>query len=92
MANLVVTGEGAIDASTEMGKGVGEIASLCKHHGVPCIGLAGTFDSTLSSLDKTSLFKQIKGIAPDLTDAEEAKRNPTVWLKRLAFQVASDWS
>ena len=38
---LVLTGEGALDAQTLMGKGVGELAALCQKLNVPCIGLAG---------------------------------------------------
>ena len=40
-ADLVVTGEGAIDRSTLMGKGVGQIARRCRELNIPCIGLAG---------------------------------------------------
>jgi len=40
-AQLVLTGEGAIDDSTIMGKGVGELARLCKASGVQCLGLGG---------------------------------------------------
>ena len=40
-ADLVVTGEGAIDRSTLMGKGVGQIARRCRELKIPCIGLAG---------------------------------------------------
>ncbi len=34
-------GEGAIDRSTLMGKGVGQIARRCRELKIPCIGLAG---------------------------------------------------
>ena len=40
-ADLVITGEGAIDRSTLMGKGVGQIAQRCRQLKIPCIGLAG---------------------------------------------------
>src|SRR5262249_25403301 len=40
-AQLVITGEGAIDRSTLMGKGVGELARWCREQGVPCLGAAG---------------------------------------------------
>lgn len=40
-ADMVITGEGAIDDQTFMGKGVGRIVELCKKHKVPCLGLAG---------------------------------------------------
>ena len=42
-ADLVITGEGAIDRQTLMGKGVGELARLCKKLKVGCLGLAGGF-------------------------------------------------
>src|SRR5207249_788688 len=45
-AGLVITGEGAIDRSTLMGKGVGEIARMCQAANVPCIGLAGACSDT----------------------------------------------
>jgi glycerate kinase len=41
VADLGLTGEGELDASTLMGKGVGRLAALCQSKGVPCIGLAG---------------------------------------------------
>src|SRR5207247_1909375 len=40
-ADLVITGEGALDESTLMGKGVGELGRLCRQFEVPCIGLGG---------------------------------------------------
>lgn len=40
-SDMVITGEGAIDDQTFMGKGVGRIVELCKKHKVPCLGLAG---------------------------------------------------
>src|ERR1043166_3479583 len=36
-ADLVVTGEGAIDDSTLMGKGVGQVMQRCGELGIPCI-------------------------------------------------------
>lgn len=41
-ADLVITGEGAIDEQTLMGKGVGELAALCRKLRKPCIGIGGT--------------------------------------------------
>src|SRR5204863_10122750 len=40
-ANLVITGEGAIDRSTLMGKGAGQVAQRCRKLKIPCIGLGG---------------------------------------------------
>ncbi len=39
--DLVVTGEGAVDRSTLMGKGVGQLLSLCRRHGRPVVLMCG---------------------------------------------------
>ena len=89
-AQLVLTGEGAIDASTLMGKGVGEIAKLCHQAGVPCFGLAGTLRR--SELEEQAhYFRQVFGISPDLTTPELAMRDAGLWLPRLATEVARKW-
>lgn len=44
-ADCVVTGEGAIDAQTFMGKGVGEVVRLCRQYKVSCLGLAGRVET-----------------------------------------------
>ena len=91
-AQLVITGEGAIDASTLMGKGVGEIAKCCHQAGVPCIGLAGTFHrSELMEQTRQQYFTQVFGMSPDLTTSELAMRDPGSWLPRLAAEVARKW-
>ena len=91
-AHLVITGEGAIDASTLMGKGVGEIAKLCHQAGVPCIGLAGTFRRS-EWMEQTGqqYFTQVFGMSPDLTTPELAMRDAGFWLPRLAADVARKW-
>lgn len=86
-ADLVVTGEGAIDPSTMMGKGVGEVARLSRQFNVPCIGLAGTLVMPAAE-QAPEPFTEIHGIAPSLTSAEEAMRNPERWLTRLAATAA----
>ena len=91
-AQLVITGEGAIDASTLMGKGVGEIAKCCHQASVPCIGLAGTFRrSELMEQTRQQYFTQVFGMSPDLTTSELAMRDPGFWLPRLAAEVARKW-
>jgi len=86
-ADLVVTGEGAIDSSTLMGKGVGEIAKMCLQANVRCIGLAGTFRSS-ELTEPTRYFSRVFGLSPHLTTAEQALRDPAFWLPRLAAEAA----
>ena len=40
-ADLVITGEGSIDAQTLQGKGPFGVAAMAKQHGLPVIGVAG---------------------------------------------------
>ncbi len=86
-SDLVITGEGAIDPSTMMGKGVGEVARLSRQFGVPCIGLAGSV-AVASAEQAAEPFAELHGIAPSLTSAEEALREPHRWLAALAAKAA----
>lgn len=86
-ADLVITGEGAMDRSTAMGKGVGQIARLCRKLAIPCIGLAGT---AVRSRETTRLFAGIHALT-DLTTLTQAKAKPARWLERLAEFAASRW-
>ena len=84
----VITGEGALDAQTLMGKGVGEIANVCQKHNVPCIGLAGVVPEPEQAKAK---FTATHALTPDFTDKESAMREPAVWLERLAAKAAGEW-
>jgi glycerate kinase len=85
-ADLVLTGEGAIDTSTVMGKGVGEVAWLCRKNGVPCCGLGGGVERN-PKVQKA--FAALFGIVPDLTNLQEAKKRSGYWLEKLAAQAAA---
>jgi glycerate kinase len=82
---LVITGEGAIDESTLMGKGVGQIARHCSGLNTPCIGLAGSVSAAGRS---NELFAQVRGLT-ELTSVAEAKSNPAPWLAKLAAEAAA---
>jgi glycerate 2-kinase len=85
-ADVVITGEGAIDQSTFMGKGVGQIARECRRLKIPCVGLAGA----VKSRDTRRYFMQTGGLV-DLTSPKNANRRPEWWLERLARQMAKSW-
>jgi len=91
-ANLVITGEGAIDRSTLMGKGAGQVAALGLRHGLPCIGLAGTVVvGALELGDCENGFSHLYGIVPEMANSEEAMADPEKWLRRLAAKAAREW-
>jgi glycerate kinase len=83
-ADLVVTGEGAMDEQTRMGKGVGQIAALCAKCGVPCIGLAGMIDGTV----KHSRIFVHTGALIEITSAARAQAKAAHYLERLASEIA----
>jgi glycerate kinase len=83
-ANLVITGEGAIDRSTLMGKGVGEVARLAGVWKIPCLGLAGDVPNECRH---SRLFTRIHALT-DLTEAAQAKARPARWLELLARLAA----
>ncbi|HOX57514.1 MAG TPA: glycerate kinase [Candidatus Paceibacterota bacterium] len=83
-ADLVVTGEGAIDRSTLMGKGVGRIARRCRELNLPCIGLAGLVHP---SRGIEQHFVRTHAVT-SLTTVQQANACPARWLEQLARQVA----
>ena len=87
VANVVITGEGAIDRSTFMGKGVGQIVRRCVQMKIPCVGLAGVIKPR-SGAEK--YFTEPYALA-QFTTLKKAKQKPEFWLERLARQVAQNW-
>jgi glycerate kinase len=83
-ADIVITGEGAIDRSTLMGKGAGQIARRCRKLKIPCIGLGGVIADAVRA---RRLLSEIYAMT-DLTTPDDAKAHPSVWLEKLALQAA----
>ena len=84
-ADLVITGEGAIDEQTLMGKGVGELALLCRKLSKPCVGLAGIVTDERKARE---LFTNVQSMVA-LTSADEAKADAAKWLEEIAKRAAS---
>jgi glycerate kinase len=83
-AELVITGEGAIDHSTFMGKGVGQIARRCGQLNLPCLCLAGV---VRASPGTRALLTRARALT-ELTTLAQAKAKPAHWLELLARRVA----
>lgn len=83
-ADLVITGEGRLDESTLMGKGVGQIAKRCRKLKIPCIALAGI----ASGGDKIQRgFSEVAALT-EIFALANVKSKPGFWLERLASLVA----
>ncbi len=85
-ADLVITGEGSIDASSFMGKGVGQIAAKCRRLKIPCIGLGGRIDLGQA---RARVFSRLAAITA-ITTLQKAIAEPAFWLSRLAERIAKD--
>jgi glycerate 2-kinase len=83
-ADLVITGEGAIDRSSFMGKGAGQIVQRCRELQIPCLGLAGVLGCRAEDRRQ---FTRLHALT-ELVSVDEAKARPAYWLERLAEQVA----
>lgn len=88
-ADLVITGEGALDETTlSMGKGVGGVARLCRRLRRPCLALGGVVPARARAERQ---FAAVYALAPELTSIEDAKRRAAKWLAELARRVAVAW-
>jgi glycerate 2-kinase len=86
-ADLVITGEGAVDKSTLMGKGPGKLAQRCRQLDIPCIGLAGALELNTA---RNNPFTQLHALT-DLVGVKEARAGAARCLERLAAEVAAKW-
>ncbi len=83
-ADLVVTGEGAIDEQTLMGKGVGELAALCRKLDKPCHALAGIVTDEERA---RRLFTCVRAMT-SVTSADDARAQAGKWLQEIAGHSA----
>lgn len=89
--DVVITGEGAIDATSLHGKAPVQLAALCQQVGKPCWALAGK----LSLPRKRLPFNAARGIvdgSPGSPDVETALAAPRQWLARIAAAAVKEWS
>lgn len=84
--DLVLTGEGRIDASTFMGKGVGRLAQLCHERKLPCVGFAGVLGKSPAPKRK---FSEVYALR-DLAKLSEAIDRPAFWLMESAAKAAKN--
>jgi glycerate 2-kinase len=85
--DLVLTGEGAIDDQTLMGKGVGELAALCGKLKKPCIAIGGMASDTAR---EGTLFTKVLALT-SFTTHDEARANAAHWLTIAAQKGAETW-
>jgi glycerate kinase len=88
-ADLVLTGEGALDWQSLRGKVVGGVARRANAAGVPCVALAGRVDMGLREL-RNGGIEAAYGLV-DAVGARDAIDRPADALAGLAERVARTW-
>ncbi|WP_139489505.1 glycerate kinase [Brevibacillus dissolubilis] len=85
-ADLLITGEGKLDAQTLSGKTIAGVASLAKEHGVPVVALCGALELHPAELDQlgiTAAFSILNRPATLL----EAMRHAGTWTTQQTEQM-----
>jgi glycerate kinase len=74
--DLVLTGEGSIDAQTLEGKGPGALAALARKHGKPCIAFAGRVEGPATEIFSrcVSISDPAIGLAENLARGAQSLR------------------
>ena len=85
-ADLIITGEGKIDAQTEQGKVPSGVAQLAQKYNKPTIAFCGTADK-----NDHPLFQKILSIDSIATSRQDAMLNATEHLSTLAESFAKHW-
>jgi glycerate kinase len=86
-ADLVITGEGKMDAQTRFGKTPYGVAQLAKKHGVQVIGVAGTLEEDAGLLHQEG-FDVLLSIQEKPGDLEAALANAESLLERTGERIA----
>ena len=89
-ADLVVTGEGALDEQTLAGKAVAGVARRAGGHGIPAVAVCGRLDLDAGALAALG----IRAVYP-LSDLEgdpaRCRADAPDLLRRTARHIARDW-
>ncbi len=84
--DLLITGEGKIDAQTLEGKVVAQIASLAFENKIPAIAFCGLLEADKSVTEKLKLLA-IESLVTPAVNKEEAMANAKTWLMQKTEQV-----
>jgi glycerate kinase len=90
-SDLVITGEGSLDAQTLEGKAPAGVAALARRFGKPCIAFAGRVDPGARPL-LLEHFDEITALAGDSVSPAEAIGRARQLLRARAAELASGWA
>jgi glycerate 2-kinase len=85
-ADVVITGEGSIDAQTLQGKGPFGVAVMAKQHGLPVIGVAGKVPLEIDK-NLREYFDVLLAIGNEPTDLPDAMKHTRDNLVRIGTEI-----
>lgn len=88
-ADLVVTGEGRLDAQSRRGKTAAGIARLARQIGRPCVAFCGSIDGPVSAY-VPEIFAAAREIRPAAASLEDAIAHAARYLEETARREATD--
>ena len=89
-ADLVVTGEGALDDQTLAGKAVAGVARRANAHGIPVVAVCGRLDLDASALDTLGV-RAAYPLSDLEADRDRSRTNAAELLRRTGRRIARDW-
>jgi len=89
-ADLVVTGEGRMDAQSRGGKAPFGVAREAKRHGIPAVALVGRKEEGARELVSSGLFRGIYPVGRKGVSGQQALARAPRELERLAREVAPE--
>ncbi|MBV9999252.1 MAG: glycerate kinase [Verrucomicrobia bacterium] len=89
-SDLIITGEGSLDAQTLEGKAPAGVAGLARRFGKPCIAFAGRVEPDARPL-LLAHFDEITALADGTVSTEEAIRRASELLRARAVELARHW-
>lgn len=89
-ADLVITGEGRLDAQTAHGKTPAAVARIAKAAGVPVVAIAGTLAEDYAALQAMGI-DAILSICPGPAELREAMARAGEWIENTAETLARLW-
>ncbi len=84
--NLVITGEGKIDAQTLAGKVVYGVAEICKKNNIPVVAVTGTLDIAEEELSKIGISK-VYSLKNEHNTTQEAMNNAYELLENITLEL-----
>lgn len=88
-ADLIITGEGRLDATTLQGKVVSRVAEAARNAAVPLIAIVGSVGPGAEPLCRT--LAAVRSLTDEHVTPQQARSRPAYFLAEVAERTVRDW-